>query len=241
MKTTVLLDRNSNRMFNRQAFLFAAMLCLLLLLTPPMWAQKQTVPMTYSFSFLAEQNGQKVYIQQESNLTARRMITRVFRANQQFNQFEYSYSKQGATLLATVQSQPVLLVEFPASLNEAAKVTWLNGATADTLHAVLFPDVQFLNQMREEKLSGIGLPVEAAYLIAFKNTDAFAVQSSTQIIRHSTNEAVAPLVADPLTQFCAEFGGEIFSICVANHPSDPENCGLAAAYAYADCILTLGY
>jgi hypothetical protein len=239
METQTTRFQNSLRIFSRRIFPTIMLICLLGLTAAPAGAQpQQSIPSRYTLSFVAQPSSGTVTIQQSVDLTARRQITSIRQADQSVHQFDFSYNEQGATLQVFLQRQPVLSVNFPASPTADPQITWLNGTTPDSLHQALFQDVQLLSQMRADRLSRVGIPIEAAYQAALETSDAVYGSAPNRFIR-TTIYADSTLLVDPLVTFCSGYADDIYERCEATKPPVGAPCWSIRNYAYAQCILIL--
>lgn len=236
METQTTRFQNSLRIFSRRIFPTIMLICLLGLTAAPAGAQpQQSIPSRYTLSFVAQPSSGTVTIQQSVDLTARRQITSIRQADQSVHQFDFSYSEQGANLLILIQRRPVLSVNFPASPTADPQITWLNGTTSDSLHQALFQDVQLLSQMRADRLSTIGMPVEFAYISALETSDAIFGSDPNRLTRTTINADPA-LMVDPLLVFCFDYADNIYQNCVR---IGDKRCTARFYYAFANCILVL--
>lgn len=239
METRTTRFQNTLRIFSRRAFPTIMLICLMGWTAVPVGARPQrSIPSQYTLSFVAQPGSGTVNIQQFVNLTARRQITSIRQADQSVHLFDFSYNEQGANLLISIQRQPVLSVSFPVSPTAAPQITWLNGMLPDSLHQALFQDVQLLSQMRAEKLSTVGLPIEVAYLWVFETTDAIYGSAPNRLIRTTINTNSA-LVADPLVTFCAGYAAERFALCLQTQHYRDTLCAALGVYEYNSCLLIL--
>lgn len=239
MKIPATGARNLLRIIVRRVLPIFPLICLLVLTTAPMSAgPKQSIPPRYSLSFVAQQSTGNVVIQQSVDVASRNQTTFIRQADQSVHQFDFSYNEQGATLSVFLQRRPVLTVNFPASPNGAPQFTWLNGMTPDSLHETLFRDVQLLSQVRADGLSAVGIPIEAAYILAFETSDAIYGSAPNRFIR-TTITPDSTLAVDPLVVFCAGYAANIFQNCLIQQKFDPSICTFAGFASYVDCLLTL--